>query len=74
MPYTKKQHVIDDITAKIRSGEHPPRSRLPSGTQMQKIYNCSGITIRAATDYLKYAGWIVSVPGAGFFVVDKPPV
>lgn len=74
MPYTKKQFIIDDIQAKIRSGEYPPKSKLPSSTKMRIAYVCSAEPIRSALEFLKAKGWVVGAPGAGVFVADDPPI
>jgi len=70
---TKKQTIIDDVQVKIRTGEYPPGHKLPSNTDMQKIYVCSAEPVRNAIDFLKASGWLVSAPGLGVFVAAKPP-
>lgn len=73
-PSTKRQHVVDTITGRIRGGEYPPGSKLPSGSRMQAEFGCSAMTIRTAIDQLRHTGWVVGVPGAGVYVADQPPL
>jgi GntR family transcriptional regulator len=68
---TKKQTIIDDITAKIESGEYPPGFKLPSGTEMCANYGVSRQVTRSAIDYLKAVGLVVSAPGSGVYVSQR---
>jgi len=68
MPTTKTQHVIDDITARIRSGEWPSDTKLPSARLMRAQYHVSQQTIRTAIERLKAARLVVTIPGAGVYV------
>ena len=68
---TKRQTIIDDITAKIESGEYPPGHKLPSGTEMCAHYDVSRQVTRAAVDYLKAVGLVVSAPGSGVYVAQR---
>jgi GntR family transcriptional regulator len=68
---TKKQTIIDDITAKIESGEYPPGFKLPSGTEMCAHYGVSRQVTRSAVDYLKAVGLVVSAPGSGVYVAQR---
>lgn len=65
---TKTQKVIDDIAARIRSGELASGTKLPSAAEMRAQYGVSQMTIRIAVERLKAAGLVVTAPGAGVFV------
>jgi DNA-binding GntR family transcriptional regulator len=73
MPYTKKQTIVDDVQAKIRSGEYPADHKLPSSRELQKIYACSAEPVRSAMEILKASGWLVGAPGLGVFVSTNHP-
>jgi DNA-binding GntR family transcriptional regulator len=66
--YTKKQQIIDDIEAKIASGEWPPGTKLPSATQLCDQYDVSRMTVRSAIDYLKAVRTLEGAPGSGVYV------
>ena len=72
--HSKTQQVIDDITAKIRSGEWPPDHRLPPARELRQTYDCSQAVIRTALDRLRAAGWVVTEPGVAAFVAASPPI
>ncbi len=65
---TKTQKVIDDITARIQSGELTSGTKLPSAAEMRTQYDVSQMTIRMAIERLKAAGLVVTAPGAGVYV------
>ncbi|WP_233604565.1 winged helix-turn-helix domain-containing protein [Micromonospora sp. HM5-17] len=65
---TKTQRVMDDLTARIRSGEYPPGVRLPSRRELAVAYGVSEQTIRNATYRLAVAGLLESVPRGGYYV------
>lgn len=71
---SKTQHVIDDITRQIRSGALSPGQRLPSAREMREHYDVSQMTIRTAIERLRGAGWVTTVPGAGAYVSQQPPI
>jgi GntR family transcriptional regulator len=59
---------MDSITARIRSGEWRPGTRLPSRAQLAAEYGVSEQTVRIATDRLRVAGLLESVPRGGYYV------
>ncbi len=69
---SKTQRVMDDIRARIASGEYPPGSKLPSAREMRDQYDVSQMTIRIAIERLRAAGVVTTAPGAGVFVTDPP--
>lgn len=56
------------LRAKIRSGEMPPRSRVPSLTSLAAEYDVADMTVRRALKVLKDEGLIETRPGRGTFV------
>jgi GntR family transcriptional regulator len=63
--------LADFILAKVRSGEFPPGSRIPSEHQLAAAYKIGRPTARQATERLVRKGVLVRRRGAGTFV-DKP--
>lgn len=68
--YTKKQQIIDEITARINDGTYRPGDRLPSATQLRETYGVSQQTVRDAMTWLKATGAVVGVAGKGVFVAS----
>ncbi|MFE0589591.1 winged helix-turn-helix domain-containing protein [Micromonospora echinospora] len=69
--YTKKQKLIDALTERIESGEYPPGSKLPSGTELCAEFTVSRQVVRSAIDWLKARGLVDGAPGAGVFVRER---
>lgn len=70
---SKIQTVMDDIRARIRAGEYPPGSKLPSGRELRSRYDVSQMTVRIAIERLKAEGVVVSTPGSGVYVSASEP-
>lgn len=70
---SKVQTIIDEVQARIRSGEWPPGTKLPSARELRERYGVSQMTVRTAVDRLRIAGWVVTSPGAGWWVATHPP-
>jgi GntR family transcriptional regulator len=66
--HTKVQRLIDDITAKIESGEWPPGHQLPTDSQLRAQYDVSQMTVRTAMERLRHL--VDSEPGKGRFVAE----
>ncbi len=64
--------IIDEIKDKIRSGEFPVESKLPSENELAKMFNVSRVPIREALSALASHGIIESVHGGGSYVRPKP--
>ncbi|WP_119726430.1 winged helix-turn-helix domain-containing protein [Thermomonospora amylolytica] len=66
--------VADELERRIRAGEMPPRSRVPSARRLADEAGVSTRTSEAALRVLKERGLTVSVHGVGTFVApDIPP-
>lgn len=64
--------VIDEIKSKIKSGEFPIDSKLPSENDLAKMFNVSRVPIREALSALSSHGIIESIHGGGSWVRPKP--
>lgn len=67
--YTRK--IIDEVTAKIRSGDWPPGHRLPSIGELADTYGCSTYPVRAAIRELQAIGLIDGHQGVANFVAPQ---
>jgi GntR family transcriptional regulator len=64
------QRIIDDIEAKIRSGELRPADRLPSPAELTRLYGCSAQPVKTALRLLQYGGVLRGHQGRGVYVAD----
>lgn len=67
------QYVAGVIEAAIRSGDLPPRSLVPSETQLMGMTGCGRKTVRHAVRSLRERGLVYSVPSLGTFVSREIP-
>lgn len=63
--------IIDQITAKVLSGDWVPGQPIPSIRQLAASSKVSVITVKRAYLELEHAGVIVTRPGKGSFVADS---
>ncbi|WP_026580905.1 FadR/GntR family transcriptional regulator [Bacillus sp. J33] len=64
--------IIEEIKNKIKSGEFPVNSKLPSENELAKMFNVSRVPIREALSALSSHGIVESVHGGGNWVRPKP--
>jgi DNA-binding GntR family transcriptional regulator len=67
------QRIIDDIEAKIRTGELRPSQRLPSLAELALAYGCSAQPVKTALRLLQYGGVLEGHQGRGVYVTDRRP-
>lgn len=60
--------IADDLTERIRSGEYPPGSEVPSAARLADMYSVSKNTAQHALSLLRDRGLTVGVQGRGTFV------
>lgn len=68
------RQLADKIRAKIRSGEYPPGSEIPSERELIEEHGASRTTIRLALGILRNEQLIVGGQGRRPVVQDKPPL
>ncbi len=69
VPYYRQ--IMDQLTQFIRSGQLPPRTKLPSVRDLAAQLLVSLITIRRSYADLEAAGLIVRRQGQGTFVAER---
>jgi len=73
-PLASQGSLTDRVTSAlaqlIRKGEYPPKSRLPTETDMGERFGVSRTVIREAVSRLKSEGMVESRQGVGVFVRD----
>ncbi len=73
MPTHLYQKVADDLRSRIKAGEFPPGSKLPSRSDLCAEHGVSGITVARAMLILKFEGLVKELVGVGMFVVGTDP-
>lgn len=69
-PAPLPRRIVDDIRARIRSGELKPGDRLPTHAALRKRYDCSITPVREAMTALKQAGLVYGHPGRAVYVAE----
>jgi GntR family transcriptional regulator, transcriptional repressor for pyruvate dehydrogenase complex len=64
--------IIEEIKNRIKSGEFPVNSKLPSENELAKMFNVSRVPIREALSALSSHGIVESIHGGGNWVRPKP--
>lgn len=60
--------IFEDLADRIRSGEYPPGTELPSYRELAVLYSVGRTTMSVVLKRLKDAGLVVGVRGRGVFV------
>lgn len=64
----RHEQIYEDLCARIRSGEYPLDSQLPSERELTSLYGVSRETLRQALNRAVQDGIVAKVPGRGNFV------
>ena len=70
IPTTGYREVADDLCARIQSGEYAAGTRIPSYSELAKLYSVSVTTIQRAILVLQAQGLLVGVQGRGVYVAE----
>jgi DNA-binding GntR family transcriptional regulator len=66
------RQIADDLTDRIRRGEYPPGSELPSYNALADLYSVSYSTAARAYALLRDRRTVVGSPGRSVRVADRP--
>ncbi|GAA2294952.1 GntR family transcriptional regulator [Nonomuraea roseoviolacea subsp. roseoviolacea] len=64
--------IADDLRRRITTGELAPGTRLPGRQELAEEYDAAQGVVTEATKLLTREGFLVSRPGAGMFVRQRP--
>lgn len=67
------EEIYADLIRRIRDGEFPPGSQLPSRKQLAEYYKASTLTIDTAMRKLRDEGWTTALHGKGVYVREELP-
>jgi GntR family transcriptional regulator len=65
--------IADDIAERIRRGEYPPATKLPSGPELADLYDTSLSTAHRVFLILRERGVVVGRQGKGVYVNEASP-
>ncbi|GAB3121583.1 GntR family transcriptional regulator [Streptomyces calidiresistens] len=68
------QRIADDLRRQIDEGLLPVGARIPSRSELKRVYGASDQTVDRAVRVLKAAGYAVGQFGRGVFVGDRKPI
>ncbi len=69
----KYRRIADDLRARIKSGEYPADSRLPTKAELMAHYKAALSTVDHAIEELRKQGYADTVQGVGTFARQPPP-
>ena len=73
MPITPGyRRIVDDVVARIESGELQPGDQLPSHAQLMQQYGVGNTAVRNAILLLHAKGYTEGHQGKGVFVKERP--
>lgn len=65
--------VADDLEDRIRQGEYPPGSKMPTHLTLAVLYDVSMTTMTGIMRILRERGLTMGRQGKGVYVVEKLP-
>jgi DNA-binding GntR family transcriptional regulator len=63
--------IVEDLADRIKRGQYPPGSKLPTYDQLADLYSVSAATIGFVVKRLKDRGLVVGRQGRGVFVAEN---
>lgn len=64
------RQIAEDLAARITSGEYPPGAKLPSYSELARMYSCGITTAQSAMRELRSMGLTRGEPGVGVYVAE----
>ncbi|MDG4762973.1 winged helix-turn-helix domain-containing protein [Solwaraspora sp. WMMD406] len=65
------RRIANELTAKIKGGELPPGTKLPSTAQLADQYDVSPATVYRAVSLLHDRDLVIGHSGRGVYVAEK---
>lgn len=65
------QRIVDDVRARVESGQLKPGEKLPTYAEMAEQYGCSDGPVFQAIRILEALGYIEGHQGKGVYVSDR---
>lgn len=62
--------IVADLTERIRNGQYPPGTKLPSARELADLYEVSVSTIQRVVALLQERGLVVGQQGRGVYVAQ----
>lgn len=63
--------IVEDLADRIRRGQYPPDTKLPTYEQLSRLYSVSPATIGTVIKVLKAKKLVYGVAGKGVFVEES---
>jgi len=63
--------IVDDLAERIRTGEYPPGTQLPTYAALARLYEVSPATVAIVMRILRDRGVVIGVRGRGTFVPES---
>lgn len=63
--------IYADLCARIRAGQYPLETQLPSERELTALYGVSRVTLRQALEKAEQDGIVTKIPGRGNFVTRR---
>lgn len=60
--------IVEDLAERIKRGQYPPDSRLPTYGELSRLYDVSPATIGTIVGRLKERGLVYGIQGKGVYV------
>ena len=61
--------MLADLTERIKKGEYPPGTKLPSARELGDLYDVSPSTVQRILALLQERGMVVGQQGRGVYVL-----
>jgi GntR family transcriptional regulator len=63
--------IIEDLTERIRAGEYPPGTQMPTYRELAQLYDVGFTTVANVYRRMRDRGLLVGVQGRGVYVPDE---
>lgn len=63
--------IVEDLAERIRRGEYPPGTQMPTYRELSELYNVGFTTVSQVYKRLRDRGVLVGVQGRGVYVAEE---